>query len=137
MNSSEPSKPAKTLEQQRTDLAYDRSLWAAQRTLMSWIRTAMSMVTFGFAIDEFFVYLSTEAAGGPTRLKYHWFGFLLVLAGIFLLVLALIEHLLISRRLTRREPFEASPISLPILGATIVLLIGVAALILMIWRPAA
>jgi putative membrane protein len=135
VNASDTPQTPKTLEQQRTDLAYYRSRWAAERTLMAWIRTAIAMVTFGFAIDEFFVYLNTEATEQAARLKYHWFGFLLVLTGILLLVLALIEHLLISRRLRRQELYESSPLSLPILGASVVLLIGVAALMLMIWRP--
>jgi uncharacterized membrane protein YidH (DUF202 family) len=125
----------KTLEQQRTDLAYQRSRWAAERTLMAWIRTAIAMVTFGFAIDEFFVYLNRASSDSSAAVKYHWFGFLLVVAGIALLVLALVEHVMIARRIKRQELFGSSPLSLPILGASIVLLIGVAALILILWRP--
>jgi putative membrane protein len=137
VNSQEPTPPAKSLDQQRTDLAFFRSRWAAERTLMAWIRTAIAMVTFGFAIDEFFVYLSRESSEGRVPVKYHLFGFLLVLTGIMLLVLALIEHVLVARSLKRQEVFDNRPLSLPVLGASIVLLIGVAALLLMIWRPGA
>jgi putative membrane protein len=40
------------LAHQRTDLAMDRTYWAAQRTLMGWIRTALSMISFGFTIGK-------------------------------------------------------------------------------------
>ena len=36
-----------------TKLAMDRTYWAAERTLMGWIRTALSMISFGFTIGKF------------------------------------------------------------------------------------
>jgi putative membrane protein len=30
----------------------DRTYWAAERTLMGWIRTALSMISFGFTIGK-------------------------------------------------------------------------------------
>jgi hypothetical protein len=38
------------LAHQRTSLAMERTYWAAERTLMGWIRTALSMISFGFTI---------------------------------------------------------------------------------------
>ncbi|HAR96507.1 MAG TPA: hypothetical protein DCR97_11180 [Deltaproteobacteria bacterium] len=35
-----------------THLALDRTYWAAQRTLMGWIRTALAMISFGFTIGK-------------------------------------------------------------------------------------
>lgn len=43
---------ATLLAQTRTDLAMDRTYWAAQRTLMGWIRTSLSMISFGFTIGK-------------------------------------------------------------------------------------
>ena len=51
---------ATLLAQERTDLAIKRSVNAVERTLMAWIRTALSMIGFGFTIYKFFQYLPSE-----------------------------------------------------------------------------
>ena len=35
-----------------THLAMERTFWAAERTLMAWIRTTLSMISFGFTIGK-------------------------------------------------------------------------------------
>ena len=52
------------LARERTDLAIKRSVIASERTLMAWIRTANSMIGFGFTIYKFFQYLPSEVAQG-------------------------------------------------------------------------
>ena len=37
-----------------TELAVDRTWLAHERTLMAWVRTATSMISFGFTIYKFF-----------------------------------------------------------------------------------
>jgi putative membrane protein len=39
------------------DLGIRRTFLAYDRTLMAWIRTALSLITFGFSIYKFFQYL--------------------------------------------------------------------------------
>jgi putative membrane protein len=48
--------------QTSTSLAAARSLMAADRTLLAWIRTSLSLLSFGFTIYK--VLQSFEAAGG-------------------------------------------------------------------------
>jgi putative membrane protein len=36
-----------------TKLAFDRTYLAEERTILAWIRTATSLITFGFAIFSF------------------------------------------------------------------------------------
>jgi putative membrane protein len=55
------------LAEQRTDLALLRTVNASERTLMAWIRTALSMIGFGFSIYKFFQYLPEEIAAGNIR----------------------------------------------------------------------
>jgi putative membrane protein len=43
-------KSANELAQDRTDLATGRTLMGADRSLMAWVRTALSMISFGFTI---------------------------------------------------------------------------------------
>jgi inner membrane protein YidH len=63
-----PRKDAGTvLAYERTNLAIQRSIRAAERTLMAWIRTALSMIGFGFTIYKFFQYLPEEIGDGRLR----------------------------------------------------------------------
>ncbi len=39
------------------DMARLRTSMASDRTLMAWVRTALSMISFGFTIYKFFQYL--------------------------------------------------------------------------------
>jgi len=50
-----------------TDLAFERSRLASERTLMAWIRTSLSMISFGFTIYKFFEYLGESAGGTEPR----------------------------------------------------------------------
>jgi len=51
-STSDTSDVGTLLAHERTDLAMNRTFWAAQRTLMGWIRTALSMISFGFTIGK-------------------------------------------------------------------------------------
>ena len=59
--SANESKSSNELAQERTDLATDRTMMAADRSLMAWIRTSLSMTSFGFTIYK--VLHSLEARG--------------------------------------------------------------------------
>ena len=81
-----------------------RTALSAEQTLMSWVRTALSLFTFGFSIVQFFFYLatqqqSTELSAGPRRL-----GLTLIAVGIFVLLLAVAEYV---QRLRRLRPAGA------------------------------
>jgi putative membrane protein len=47
-----PGDVATTPVHQRTDLAMERNYLAADRTLMAWMRTSLSMISFGFTIGK-------------------------------------------------------------------------------------
>jgi putative membrane protein len=49
------------------EYARERSFMAAERTLMAWIRTALSMITFGFTIIKSFQYLLPQNAAGQVQ----------------------------------------------------------------------
>ena len=125
--------PRVPLARQRTDMARERSRWAAERTLMAWVRTAIAMISFGFAIDEVFATLHAQQITSPNAYKSHVVGVTLVLVGILLLVMGSVEHLIIIKRMKKRfgacDGVIAPRVSLPLVGAGIVLLIGIAALL--------
>ena len=106
-----------------------RTAFSSEQTLMSWIRTSLSLFTFGFSITQFFYYLEQQKEGtglssGPRR-----FGMSLVCVGILVLVLATVEHVQRLRRMkTQGLPPDASSF-LPIGSAVALLAIGIAALV--------
>jgi putative membrane protein len=115
-----------------TELAFDRTRAAYERTMMSWIRTATSLITFGFSIYKFF---QIEAPGerqqnyliGPRE-----FAIALVCIGLFSLVLATLENRQNIRALGAQ--YAGKQRSLSVLVAALISILGVVALLAMIFR---
>jgi putative membrane protein len=76
-----------------TKLALDRTRLAHERTLMAWVRTAASLISFGFTIYKFFQYLRD---GKPVPegqvLGPRGFALSMIAIGLGALVVAVIEH---------------------------------------------
>ena len=81
-----------------TSLALTRTRLAAERTLMSWIRTAFAMISFGFTIGKFLEYLSKQSTAGAPRGDIRILPTLLILLGLVSLFLGVLEfrHTLIE-----------------------------------------
>jgi putative membrane protein len=81
-------------------LSINRTAMAADRTLMAWVRTSTSLISFGFTIYKVFHGLMAPQEGeafrphGARRL-----GLFLILMGTFPLMLALSEHWTLMRGL--------------------------------------
>ena len=111
-----------------TDLAVERSRMASERTLMAWIRTSLSMISFGFTIYKFFQYMKdtntaiTWERSGPLNM-----GTALVILGTVLLVPATWQHWVFLRHL-RAQAKEKFPFSLAQITAGLIALVGLAAL---------
>jgi len=82
----ESNAPANVLNSNQ--LAVDRTRLAHERTLMAWIRTATSLISFGFTIYKFFQYLQ-EKATAPNDRRFGPREFALVMIGTGLMALAL------------------------------------------------
>jgi putative membrane protein len=72
-------------------MAADRTWMAHERTLMAWIRTATSMISFGFTIYKFF---EGRPPNPHTILTSRDFAILMIGFGLIALMLATIQHLI-------------------------------------------
>src|SRR5262245_65037661 len=77
-----------------TQLAAERTRLAHERTLMGWVRTATSLISFGFTIYKFFQYLrEANPASHPERLLgSRGFALMMILIGLVTLVIATLQH---------------------------------------------
>ncbi len=128
------------LAARRTGMAFQRTRLAEDRTLMAVIRTALSLIGFGFTIFQFFQRLREQDVITKASAPRH-FGVALVGLGIIMLVLGLgyhVQFMLGLRRLRESMRQEGLvhgetvfPVSLTLLTALLLLLIGVAAIVSM------
>lgn len=86
-----------------------RVRFAAERTLLAWIRTGLAMMGFGFVVAKFglFLRLVTGEHSGhvpPSRFS-TWIGTGLVLLGIVVSLMAAGEHLRFLRRFRQNKPY--------------------------------
>jgi putative membrane protein len=128
------------LARRRTGMSFQRTRMSADRTLMSVIRTSLSLIGFGFTIAQVFQKLREQdiitKAAAPRN-----FGFALVGLGIVMLVLGIVYHVqfMIGLRHLRASMREEGlvhgetifPVSMTLITALILLIIGVGAIVSM------
>ena len=126
------------LSSRRTGMSFQRTRMSADRTLMSVIRTSLSLIGFGFTIFQFFQKLqgSLLQQGSTTPRN---FGFSLLLLGVVMLVIGIWYHIrfMLGLRNRRHEMTAAGlihaqseyPISLTLIVAVLLLLIGLLAVV--------
>ena len=91
------------LAQERTNLALDRSYLAHERTLQAWVRTALSMISFGFTLGKLGTAVKSFEMKGPLSREYgtQGVGYFLVMLGTCGLACAIVQHVLEIRKLRR------------------------------------
>lgn len=114
-------------------MALDRTRLAHERTLMAWVRTATSLISFGFTIYKFFQYLR-EKSQPPTDRIFGPREFALIMIGIGLLALlfASVQH---RRDMVRlRSQYPGVPYSLATVLAGLLSILGVVAFVAVVFR---
>lgn len=140
---SDPDQISVELSSRRTGMSFQRTRMSADRTLMSVIRTSLSLISFGFTIFQVFEKLRDHSVithAGAARN----FGVTLVALGILMLVGGIVYHLQFMLHLREeRQAMVADglvhgeskfPPSLTLITALILLLIGIFAIISMVFR---
>jgi len=131
------------LAARRTGMSFQRTRMSADRTLMSVIRTSLSLISFGFTIAQIFQKLREQnviTGGGSARR----FGLALVALGIGMLIVGIgyhVQYMLDLRRMRRSMAAEGLvhaesvfPASLTLITALLLLVIGVAAIVSMLFH---
>jgi putative membrane protein len=115
-----------------TELAFDRTPAAHERTMMAWIRTATSLITFGFTIYKFFQIEAPSHEQQNRLIGPRGFAFILVSIGLFSLFLATLEHRQNVRTLGAR--YAGKKRSLAVLVGALISILGILALVAIIFR---
>ena len=105
-------------------LALDRTRMASERTLMAWVRTALSMIGFGFTIYKFLQVVQEQSKLPVLRPQApRNLGLTLVGIGTFAVIIACVQHWQYVRKLRPDQPYK--PWDLAFVGAILIGLLGV------------
>jgi putative membrane protein len=131
------------LSARRTGMSFQRTRMSADRTLMSVIRTSLSLIGFGFTIFQFFQKLRDAGTIAHAAAPRN-FGLALVALGITMLVIGIVYHVQFMLGLRHeREAMKAAglihgesrfPASLTLITAVVLLAIGIAAIVSMLFE---
>ncbi len=109
-----------------TELARERNRAAADRTLMAWIRTSLSLIAFGFSIGQFFEFLKysqLEKNIDPIH-SSRIVGVSFIVVGTLGLLAAVIQHWYILEAIKKRQYIYVPSFPLTLIVAICLLIIG-------------
>ena len=81
-----------------------RTRLSLERTMMSWVRTSVSLIGFGFTIVQFFEHLHAEGAAAALRSQApRYLGLTLIAAGVIALLISVWQYRAMVRYLLSKE----------------------------------
>jgi putative membrane protein len=114
------------------ELARQRNRDAAERTLMAWIRTCLSLISFGFGLDKIVGAIDRVSGDQGPRPGVIAVALAFVFTGILAMAVATLQHLRELRRLRRDDFVYAESPRIAAATATLIGLIGILAMAILI-----
>ena len=107
-----------------------RVYFAAQRTMLAWVRTGVSLMGFGFVVARFGLFLRelAEVRGVPSHTRGGasvWAGIALLAVGVAVNALAAVRFARFVKAYRRSEPFEPAGMGPELIVASVLAGIGV------------
>ena len=116
------------------ELAKERNRAAAERTMMAWIRTCLSLISFGFGLDKIIGAINRSRFDGSAHagLSVRLVAMGFVLIGILAMAAATRQHVR-TLKLIRRDDFVyVDQSSITVFTAIALTIIGIAAFALLV-----
>ncbi len=87
-----------------THFGWIRTRLSLERTLMSWVRTSVGLIGFGFTIVQFFEHLHSEVVAPALRPQApRYLGLSLIAAGVLALLISTWQYRKVVRYLLSKE----------------------------------
>ncbi len=129
-----PQRSNNQLAGERTDLAFERSRLASDRTTMGYMRTATSLVGFGFSIPALFRILTDVPGLEEVPIEHARFvGLFMLILAVIMLSVAIIQQITFLKRISdiSGKPFPISP---ALVSAGLILAVAIYATISILWN---
>lgn len=111
-----------------------RVFFAAERTLLAWVRSGLAVMALGFVVAKFGLFLSLLSASNPASIALHagnglskYFGITLVVIGIVIIFGAELNHHIYIKTL---PPEDVPKLTISWLTTLLTISIGVVGLLL-------
>ncbi len=119
-----------------TELAKERNRAAEERTLMAWIRTSLSLISFGFGIEQIMAFLNQQLGQSLNSLSLsRILGLSFVALGTFALLFAALDHRRQLYRIRRNDLIYVSRQSPSLVVAYVLAGLGIIAFFGILLRP--
>jgi putative membrane protein len=120
-----------------SDLGDPRVFFAAERTLLAWNRTGLTIMAFGFVVERFGLFMQLFAAEGEgefSRGASFWIGIAFILLGAAGAGAAVLQYRKVLRSLKPSEIPEGYRVNAGSVANVLVALLGVALCVYLFWE---